>query len=75
MSDARSEWIAGRLTTADEEADFREHFEAQRAVDLGLDVGWCSEREQIESWAAERAAVMAEYDPRDFRWWNSRGDE
>jgi hypothetical protein len=74
MSDARSEWIAGRLTDRGDEAEWRAAYEAQRVVDLGLDAGWVSVREQIESWAADRAAVMAEYEPRHYGWWNSKDD-
>jgi hypothetical protein len=72
---ARNEWASDALTAADDEAAWRAGYEAQRDVDLGLDVRAVSEREQIESWAADRAAVMAEYDPRDFRWWNRWDDE
>jgi hypothetical protein len=73
MSGAFNEWASEALTAADDEAEWRAAWEQQRNCDLGLDVGWCSEREQIESWAADRAAVMAGYDPRDFGWWNSEG--
>lgn len=72
MSDAywrqlRSEYMEGRLVTADEEAAY----EASRNDGLGLEPGWVSDEEMEARWAAERAAAMAAYDPRDFGWWNS----
>ena len=71
----RNEVAADALTAADDEADWRAGWEAQRNVDLGLDCGWVSDAEQQARWAADRAAVMAEYDGRDFGWWNSWDDE
>lgn len=64
---ARNEWIAEALADRYDELAY----EAQRTIDLGLDCGWCSDAEQIAYYARDRAAVMAEYEPRDFRWWDS----
>ena len=63
----RDETIADALLARDDELEW----EAMRNLDLGLDCGWCSDAEQQARWAADRAAVMAEYEPRDFGWWNS----
>ena len=71
----RNEWISESLADDDDEADWRAGYETQRNIDLGLDCSWVSDAEQQARWAADRAAVMAEYDPRDFRWWNSKDDE
>ncbi len=63
MSDARNEFIAGRLSDREDEAawrDTRVEWETQRALDLGLGARWVSTAEMRAHWAAERAAVEAQ---------------
>jgi hypothetical protein len=56
----REEWIADALDAADDEQAWR----ATRDIDLGHDAGWVSRREMVESWAADRAAVEADWSTR-----------
>jgi hypothetical protein len=56
----RDEWIADALDAADDEQAWRN----TRDVDLGHDAGWVSRREMVESWAADRAAVEADWSER-----------
>jgi hypothetical protein len=68
MSDhARNEWIAEALDAAQDEMEY----EAMRNLDLGLEPGYVSTDEMIRHANADRAEPMAEYDPRDFGWWDS----
>jgi hypothetical protein len=53
----RDEWIADALDAADDEQAWR----ATRDIDLGHEAGWVSRREMVESWAADRAAVEADW--------------
>lgn len=63
----RNETAADALTSRDDELEWA----AMRNLDLGCDPQWVSDDDMRRHWSADRAAAMAEYDPRDFRWWNS----
>jgi hypothetical protein len=56
----REDWIAEALLAADDEQAWRN----TRDVDLGHEPGWVSRREMVESWAADRAAVEADWSAR-----------
>lgn len=62
----RNEHAADALTSRDDELEW----ELMRDCDLGLEPGCVSDTEQRERWAADRAAVEATYEPRDFGWWD-----
>lgn len=59
----RDEWAQDALNDKDDQAGW----EATRNEALGLDVGFVSEAEQIATWAAERAPVMADC-PSETEW-------
>jgi hypothetical protein len=69
----REEYIAEALLAADDEQAWR----ATRDIDLGHEAGWVSRREMVESCAADRAAVEADWaerhdrERRDYErgWW------
>lgn len=64
MSDAiYNEWAAESLVDRDD----RLAWERQRAEDLALSVSPVSVREQVERWAAERAAVESQW-PDGHEW-------
>jgi hypothetical protein len=53
----RDDAIADALDAADDEQAWR----ATRDIDLGHEPGWVSRREMVESQAADRAAVEADW--------------
>lgn len=60
-----NEVAADALMAADEEMAW----ERSRDLDLGLEPGCVSTDEMQARWAADRAEVMADYEPREWGWW------
>lgn len=60
------DWRQGRDEWATEHLLDRDDIDAWRAE---TEHGRLSHREMVSWWALERADAMAEYDSRDFGWW------
>lgn len=69
--EARREYIADRLMSDDEELAWKR----DRAELLGLPDERPTPEQMRDAIAADRAAVEALYDPRDFGWWQRETDD
>lgn len=62
--------------------DGRDEYVAERLLDRDDIAAWHAEQDtarpsteaMVEGWAADRAPVMAEYDARDWGWWDNHDD-